>query len=408
MTTTSTGAGRRPGGDGVTTAPLNPIRERHRRWLAAEIERMKGPNRYTFLPWLLMGIGALTHLLQGRTGNPWLAGAGVLSFNTLYVGVVFSAFRAVNRPAWGPYAQLGMLGAVTYALGVGYGGSWLLFFPLFAMAAGTLLRGRDIGMFTLVVAVSAGWIASVRGEDPWDGVTIGYGTMLSGLVTASLLSLFEAVRQLRETRQELARTAVEKERLRFSRDLHDLLGHTLSVVVVKAEAVRRVLPHDVEAARGQAADIEAVGRQALTEIREAVTGYRRGSLRTELESAVSVLDASGIEAVTRHEGAPLPPQTETLLGWVVREGATNAVRHSRASRCEIAVRNAEGRVRLTVTDDGRGPVGSAPEGTTGGTGLRGLAERLAAAGGRLDHGPDGGRGFRLVAELPVEAEETAQ
>jgi two-component system sensor histidine kinase DesK len=380
---------------------------RHQRWLDGEIERLKGPNGFTFLPWLLMGVGALSHLVQGKADNPWLAGAGILAFNSLYIGVVFSAFRPVHRPAWGPYFQLGLLGAVTYALGIGYGGSWLLFFPLFAIAAGTLLRGRGIGVFTLVAAGSAGWIASVRGDGPWDGVSIGYGTMLSGLVTATLLSLVDAVRQLRETRQELARTAVEKERLRFSRDLHDLLGHTLSVVVVKAEAVRRVLPHDVEAARGQAADIEAVGRQALTEIREAVTGYRQGSLRTELERAVSLLDASGIEAVTRREGPPLPAQTEALLSWVVREGATNAVRHSRASRCEIAVRSAEGRVRLTITDDGRGPVGSGQD-STGGTGLRGLTERLAAAGGRLDHGPDGGRGFRLVAELPVEAEETAR
>ncbi len=380
---------------------------RHQRWLGTEIEHLKGPSGFAFLPWLLMGVGALSHLVQGKADNPWLAGAGILAFNSLYIGVVFSAFRPVHRPPWGPYVQLGLLGAVTYALGIGYGGSWLLFFPLFGMAAGTLLRGRGIGAFMFVVAFSAGLIAGWRGHDPWYAVTIGYGTALSGLVTASVLSLVNAVRQLRETRQELARTAVEKERLRFSRDLHDLLGHTLSVVVVKAEAVRRVLPHDIEAARGQAADIEAVGRQALTEIREAVTGYREGSLRTELERASSLLDASGIEAVTRHEGAPLPAQTEALLSWIVREGATNAVRHSRASRCEIAVRNADGRVRLTVTDDGRGPVGSAQE-TTGGTGLRGLAERLTAAGGRLDHGPDGGHGFRLVAELPVEAEETAR
>jgi two-component system sensor histidine kinase DesK len=388
-------------------ALVSAMSKRHRHWLDEEIARLKGPNGFTFLPWLLMGVGALSHLLQGRADNPWLAGAGLLAFNSLYIGVVFSAFRPVHRPAWGPYLQLGLLGAVTFALGIGYGGSWLLFFPLFGMAAGTLLRGRGIGLFMFVLSFAAGLVAGWSDHDPWFAVTIGYGTALSGLVTASVLSLVDAVRELRETRQELARTAVDKERLRFSRDLHDLLGHTLSVVVVKAEAVRRVLPHDVEAAKGQAADIEAVGRQALTEIREAVTGYREGSLRTELERAASLLDDSGIEVVTRREGPPLPAQTEALLSWVVREGATNAVRHSRASRCEIAVRSAEGRVRLTVTDDGRGPVGSGQE-TTGGTGLRGLAERLAAAGGRLDHGADGGRGFRLVAELPVEGEETAR
>ena len=96
------------------------------------------------------------------------------------------------------------------------------------------------------------------------------------MVTATVLSLFDTIQELNATRQELARSAVEKERLRFSRDLHDLLGHTLSVVVVKAEAVRRLAPRDLDAALAQAADIEAVGRQALTEIREAVTGLPRG------------------------------------------------------------------------------------------------------------------------------------
>ena len=128
----------------------------------------------------------------------------------------------------------------------------------------------------------------------------------------------------------MARSAVEKERLRFSRDLHDLLGHTLSVIVVKSEAARRLAPRDMDAAIVQITDIESVGRQALTEIREAVTGYREGSLATELDRAAIGLTAAGIEPVVRQSGPPLEPQTEALLGWVVREAVTNAVRHSGA------------------------------------------------------------------------------
>jgi two-component system sensor histidine kinase DesK len=222
--------------------------------------------------------------------------------------------------------------------------------------------------------------------------------------------LAQPVAQLKSTRQELARNAVAEERLRFSRDLHDLLGHTLSVVVVKAEAARRIAGRDLDAALTQVGDIEAVGRQALTEIREAVTGYREGSLATELDRARSALAASDIEVVLHESGPPLPPQTEALLGWVVREGVTNVVRHSGASRARIELHAAEGQARLTITDNGRGPAAPAPrasggtatlESTRTGTGLRGLTERLAAAGGSLTTGPATAGGFRVTAVLPL-------
>ncbi|WP_435241080.1 sensor histidine kinase [Streptomyces cucumeris] len=376
----------------------------------AEIERLKPPRRYAFLPWLFMLSGNVHELVRGRTPAPWLGGLGTVAFTALYITAVLTGLDERHRHTWVPRAALAGLAVVTYALAVGYAKDWLLCFPLLSLATGIVLRRRRLGPFILVFAGSAAVIAALRGGSS-DPLTVAYGTVLSGLVTAAILSLFEAVAQLRATRLELARAAVEEERLRFSRDLHDLLGHTMSVVVVKAEAVRRLAPHDLTAALGQAADIEAVGRQALTEIREAVTGYREGGLATELERAASLLDASGIEADLRRSGPPLPPQTEALLGWVVREGVTNVVRHSGARRCAIDIRGGTDRVRLEITDDGRG-AGSGTSGARtpaapaagvgGGTGLKGLAERLSAAGGALAAGPDGRRGFRLAAELPVD------
>ena len=387
---------------------------------AASIERLKPPGRRAFLPWLFMLTPDARHLFDCGTPLPWLGALGLAAFVGFYVAAVFTGLDPRRHATRTPLLALAGLAATTLALGIGYAGNWLLCFPLLSLATGIVLRGRRyLGPVILSFACSAGAIASVRGG-PSDSFTIGYGTVLSGLVTAAILSLFETVAQLRATRQELARTAVEKERLRFSRDLHDLLGHTMSVVVVKAEAVRRLAPRDLEAALGQAADIEAVGRQALTEIREAVTGYREGSLDTELDRARSALDASGIEADVHRSGPPLSPQAEALLGWVVREGVTNVVRHSGADRCEIDVRGGIGRVRLVIADNGHG-VGSRPtdrseggtgvgstdpeSGSVGGTGLKGLAERLAVAGGSLESGPDGRRGFRLVAELPVDTED---
>lgn len=416
-------------------------------------------------------MGAISNIIQGKTGNPWLAGLGLFVFNSLYISVVWTSFNPRLRDSRRPLYALGMLTAVTFAIAIGFGGNWFLFFPLLSLASGTVraLRGKKLVLWLIALSSAAGFLAGWHDDDPWGSFGIGYGTFLSGMVTATVLSLFDAIQKLNATRQELARSAVEKERLRFSRDLHDLLGHTLSVVVVKAEAVRRLAPRDLDAALAQAADIEAVGRQALTEIREAVTGYREGGLTTELDRARSVLEAAGIEPVVRQAGPPLPPQTGALLGWVVREGVTNTVRHSGATRCEIAVHADEERVRLTITDDGRGPLSSgtatgpglpwlrdrvaghdrggygdgdggretdgipAADGTggpsptddtrdtddaggpalpgrsepAGGTGLTGLAERLAAAGGTLHSGPDGRHGFRVTAELPVGTDDRA-
>ncbi|MFC9229913.1 histidine kinase [Streptomyces decoyicus] len=455
-----------PGGaEGADDSACRP------RWPGRKTDQ--GPGKYAFLPWLLMGLGAFSNIIQGKTGNPWLAGLGLLAFNSLYITVVWSSFNPRLRDSRHPLYALGLLTAVTFTIALGFGGNWFLFFPLLSLASGTVraLRGKRLALWLITLSGTAGYLAGVHDDHPWGSFGIGYGTFLSGMVTATVLSLFDTIQELNTTRQELARSAVEKERLRFSRDLHDLLGHTLSVVVVKAEAVRRLAPRNLDAALAQAADIEAVGRQALTEIREAVTGYRKGSLTTELDRARSVLEAAGIEPVVRQAGPPLPPQAGALLGWVVREGVTNAVRHSGATRCEIDVHADEERVRLTITDDGRGPLSSgaaaapglpwlrdrapgrggdpgepgeglagegargtasvsgpdgvngtdstsgpdrpysavaadaaAPSGgpgPVGGTGLKGLAERLAAVGGTLRSGPDGRRGFRVTAELPV-------
>lgn len=325
-------------------------------------------------------------------------GGALLAFNTLYIAIVFRAFDPPRREAPLTRVLLVALGALTFALAIGYGSGWLLLFPLLGLAVGAVVRGRKrlrLIVFPLVAAV--GVVTYWR--DGWDSLGVVYGTFISVMVTAAILALDETVRELRGTREELARTAVEKERLRFSRDLHDLLGHTLSVIVVKSEVVRRLAPRDLDAALAQVADIESVGRQALTEIREAVTGYREGSLATELDRARDALSSAGIEPVVRRSGPLLEPQTEALLSWVVRESATNAIRHSGAAHCEITLSGTADRVRLTVTDDGRGTAGT----TTPGSGLRGLRERVAAAGGTLDSGPAPRGGFRVTAELPVEA-----
>ncbi len=272
------------------------------------------PTAFTLLPWLLMGLGSLANVFRGETANPWLSGLGLLTFNTLYLFVAFRAFDERRRRAPATRLALAAMTVLTCALGLGYGGTWLLFFPLLGLAAGAALRGGRPATWGVALAALAGAVAGVK--DGWDAIGIAYGTFLSTMVTAAILALSDAVRQLRAAREELARRAVEEERLRFSRDLHDLLGHTLSVIVVKSEAARRLAPHDLAAAVHQITDIESIGRQALTEVREAVTGYRDGGLSTELDRARSVLAAASVEPVVRRSGPPRPrTPMRCWAGW---------------------------------------------------------------------------------------------
>ncbi|MFE7858297.1 sensor histidine kinase [Streptomyces sp. NPDC057403] len=376
--------------------------QKEARRTGAEVPEHPGPppTAFSLLPWLLMGLGAFSNLFQGKTPNPWIGGLGLLTFNSLYIFVATRAFVKEKRQAVSTRVALAVMAAITCALAGAYGDNWLLFFPLLGLATGAALRGEHLRWSGTGVALLAGVVSTAR--DGWNGLNIAYATFISTMVTAAILSLSEAVRELRAAREQLAHQAVEKERLRFSRDLHDLLGHTMSVIVVKSEAARRLAPRDLDAALAQITDIESVGRQALTEIREAVTGYREGSLGTELDRARSVLTAADVEPVVRRSGTPLAPQTEVLLGWVVREAVTNVLRHAGATRCEITVDSTSEQVRLTVADNGGGEPALPPSPGLGGTGLKGLTERLAAAGGSLRAGPSPRGGFTVTAELPLE------
>jgi two-component system sensor histidine kinase DesK len=224
----------------------------------------------------------------------------------------------------------------------------------------------------------------------------GFMTLMIGGMIVAWRQTMVLVAELREARAEVARLAVSEERLRFARDLHDLLGHSLSVIVLKSELARRLADADPQAAVREVREIEAVARQSLVEVREAVTGYRSRGLAEELDQARSALSAAGIDPVVRVSAGPLSAGLESVLGWAVREGVTNVVRHSGARRCEISVLRRGDDVVVEVRDDGRGP-GASPR---AGSGLPGLSERMALAGGTLEAGPGEEGGFRLVATLP--------
>ena len=196
-----------------------------------------------------------------------------------------------------------------------------------------------------------------------------------------------------------------EERLRFARDLHDLLGHSLSLITLKSELAGRLLPAAPERAASEVHDIEGVARQALREVREAVTGYRQPALAEELESAREMLEAAGIRCRIENGAGTLPGTTDAVLAWAVREGVTNVIRHSGARSCEILVSRDGREIRAEITDDGRG---SSPGPDGAGSGLSGLAERVAARGGESEAGPLAEGGFSLRVSLPLRGDATGE
>jgi two-component system sensor histidine kinase DesK len=207
--------------------------------------------------------------------------------------------------------------------------------------------------------------------------------------------------ELRLSHDEVRRLAALAERERIGRDLHDLLGHTLSLITLKAELAARLFDRDAPAARREIGDVERIAREALGQVRRAVTGIRAAGLAAELASARRLLESCGVRLSYTPPAAPLPAEAETVLALVVREAVTNIQRHARASsaRIELAVDDAE--ARLTIADDGRGGA-IAP-----GNGLAGMRERVQALGGWLDVDAREGGGTRVLARLPLAPSDRA-
>lgn len=207
------------------------------------------------------------------------------------------------------------------------------------------------------------------------------------------------IQELREARAELAGTAVGAERRRFARDLHDVLGHSLQAVALRAELAERFLDEDPGRVRTELAEIQRMARDSVRDVREVVRGYRTTSLRAELDGMSAVLRAAGIRCETGPVPDGLPGHAHEPLGWVVREAVTNVLRHSSATWCRAAVLGADDRITLTIGNDGAGRRTAAPGGGLG-SGLAGLAERISTAGGGFTAAATGDGVFQVTAWVP--------
>ncbi|MET8669711.1 histidine kinase [Streptomyces tendae] len=361
---------------------------------------------------LLVTAHAAVCMLVSARALDWTRGRRPQPVRQMWALVVVSAVVSTTAVV---IAERGPSGEVETAAGSVYGG-------VLCYAAGVITLGvrgwrrrvAVVGAF----AVGAGLLTFPLEMPLLASVVLAGLVMVTGgfLAATSIFSLWllNAVYALDDAKETRVRLAVAEERLRFGRDLHDVMGRNLAVIALKSELAvqlsRRGRPEAVE----QMIEVQRIAQESQREVRDVVRGYREAALEVELAGARGVLSAAGIVSEVTGETAGLPAEVQSALGWVVREATTNVLRHGDAKKVAVTVRMSEGRVVLTVENDGvtettgdglpggpGGPGRSAGTGGTGGSGLSGLRERLSAVDGTLEAGPVGRGVFRLRAEVPL-------
>jgi two-component system, NarL family, sensor histidine kinase DesK len=353
----------------------------------------------------------------------WTVGWRLVASRAVALAYLLYVVGAIRQNAHGAAAVLGYVGLVAFAAG------WLVilhaiflplarFWTLWGLLAALMVLELPVAhaaAFVLAVFLTISIVARIGARSfpvvavlalvsllvppaiPAWHTSIGkaFGDVTPLAIPVVALAIFAIMRVLQnnnalaQAQAELASLAAENERFRIARDLHDLLGHSLTTITVKAALAARLGEVDPARARQEIAEVETLARQTLGDVRAAVANYRDVTLAGELATGRQLLRAVGITADLPRAVDMVDPAHQELFGWVVREGLTNIVRHAHASSCAIRL-SASG---VEITDDGVG--GAAPPGN----GLSGLRERVAAAGGVVDAGPVEPRGWRLRVQL---------
>ncbi|WP_290857346.1 sensor histidine kinase [Hamadaea sp.] len=341
-----------------------------------------------------IAIGVFFTVMLGPVAvDTWHAPPGPRRVTALVLLVAYAIAYLVAPTAMWSRGLAAKLTAVAglLVLATGYvtvrGLPWLPIIGYAFAVAAVLLPIRWAAGVAAVVLTGAAIATVAVPNTPWESWTtlliIVVDLLLVGMLMTSNKALFQA-------RHELAARAVSDERTRVARDLHDVLGHTLTTLTVKSALAQRLIGTDqADRASNELADLEQLSRQALVELRATVSGYRQVSLDAELAGARIALEAGQIGVRVTGDPAAVPAQLREPLAYVVREGVTNVLRHSAATSCEILL-FADA---VEILDDGRG--GDA----TPGNGLTGLRQRLAPVGGFLTAGPVDSGGFRLRASF---------
>jgi two-component system sensor histidine kinase DesK len=315
--------------------------------------------------------------------------------------------RRLLALGWGAALASATVGVLALRGGSQDAVAWSVTSPLVTLlvACSASWRTRPLALVGAGVGVLVGIAELSASQPPSSALVLGvmYATMVIVCAVSFRFSVWvlDLVREMERTRGVQSQLAVAEERLRFSRDLHDVMGRNLSAIAVKSqlagELVRRGRPDAAE----EVAGIGRLAEDSLREVREVVRGHRSTDLAGELAGARSVLRAAGVACTVHGEdaGPTLPREAQTAFGWVAREAVTNVLRHSQATSCTITLRTAGGKAELEVVNDGVLEVVGTRDAPTG-TGLKGLGERLAAVGGSLETRLEG-TSFLLTAYLPA-------
>jgi two-component system sensor histidine kinase DesK len=337
------------------------------------------------LVWLGWLVWPVVDVLSGSA--PASITALVLILTVIFAGLyaVGVVFGMTCRPEWVPKAAT--LGLIVIPVGLApligtYSAPYFIFTALLAVYAWPVKGSVPaIAAFTAWAAVLPLLVG------PGDSPRWLFPVMIAGISLLNYASRRMTIQgqEIRHAHEQLAELAVADERARFGRDVHDILGHSLTSIVVKAQLAGRLAEADPAKCRAEIADVERLAREGLEDVRRTAAGYREVTLSGELASARSALAAAGIHAELPQAVDDVPGRLRELFGWAVREGVTNVVRHSDASRCEVRLSPSS----IQIIDDGDGGDGHA------GNGLAGLAHRAAEAGASFEAKPQPGGGFEL-------------
>ena len=331
---------------------------------------------------------------------PWDLAKWLLSLGAagIFVVLYFRSFNCNLNQLAGILVGIATLGYIFVSY-TGNGHTFIIYACALSAHYGSLRRSlKAMGLVLLGFAIEAVVLYFVPGWEFAHSIWFSVPTLVIGGVIGAANAWFaddETKRRvITQSQEEIRRLAATAERERIARDLHDLLGHTLTLVTVKAELAARLIERDAAAAASEVRELERISREALRQVREAVGGYRSGGLNGELVNAKVALQAARVTLSVEIDPRGCPPSHDDLLALVLREAVTNIVRHSGARLCREETHCDSDTVRLTIRDDGRG--GNLREGN----GLRGMRERLSLLDGVL-HIDSDRRGTTLTAVLPL-------
>ncbi|MGN9844166.1 sensor histidine kinase [Nonomuraea sp. H19] len=357
--------------------------------------------------WLSRGVVAVTGALWALTPLAFLVAGDVgraLLSGILLGGLLVVYARLVVRQITGAGPRPNRIRTFTLFAAFVYGalpflGSVWIYTPFIVATAGLLLlRFRlAIGVLLAVAVAEFPLTRAMQDPSPVAALQNSAGVFAAAVVAAGLVRYATSVRELRELRAALAEAAVDQDRLRMAGELHDLLGQTLASITLKTELALALVDLDRKRAVGEVESAIAIADEAHEEIGDVVAARHSLDVGAELSAAVALIELTGARCDLRLGLSEIDEETGDALGWIVREAATNIVRHSDARHCLIELDRTEGRIRLLMRNDGA----RRDAGRRCGSGLAGLRRKVARLGGSLQAGTTGDGGFEVRAWLPV-------